>query len=104
MNRFTLLEAIFNLLGEDFVSSGQPYVQPVHASQVFPFPDLSRIRIQRASAAKPTERKEIVVNLLTATNSIDCKKDVPLEFGDVVEIPEREHVLAESPIDLTQRQ
>src|SRR5207249_2378743 len=50
---------------------------------------------------KPGEQKEITLNLLKATNSLDCAKDVRLEFGDVVEIPEREHTLAEQPIGLT---
>jgi len=39
--------------------------------------------------------------LLNGTNGIDCAKDVPLEFGDVVEIPERDHSLAESAVGLT---
>ena len=46
----------------------------------------------------------IEVNLLNATNGVDCAKDIPLEFGDVVEIPEREHTLAESPIYLPKDQ
>ncbi len=41
------------------------------------------------------------VDLLDATNGIDGSRDVPLEFGDVVEIPEREHALGDRPIGLT---
>jgi hypothetical protein len=44
--------------------------------------------------------KRIQVNLLNATNGVDCSRDMPLEFGDTVEIPEREHALAESPVYL----
>jgi len=39
--------------------------------------------------------KRIEVSLVDETNGIDCAKDVLLEFGDVVEIPERGHTLAE---------
>lgn len=39
--------------------------------------------------------KRIKVDLLDATNGVDCAKDLPLEFGDVVEFPEREHTLAQ---------
>ena len=44
------------------------------------------------------------MNLLGANNNIDCGKDVPLEFGDLIEIPEREHALAEPPVGLTDPQ
>jgi hypothetical protein len=36
--------------------------------------------------------------------SIDCAKDVPLEFGDIIEIPEREYRLGEKRIGLAQDQ
>jgi hypothetical protein len=40
--------------------------------------------------------KRMEINLLTPTNSLDFAKDVPLEFGDVVEFMERSHTLAET--------
>lgn len=58
------------------------------------FFDLSRVVIARPGT-NGAVAKRIEINLLTATNSIDFTKDVPLEFGDVVEIPERSHTLAE---------
>src|ERR1035437_2457514 len=58
------------------------------------FFDLSRVVIARPGI-NGAVAKRIEINLLTATNSIDFTKDVPLEFGDVVEIPERSHTLAE---------
>ena len=51
-----------------------------------------------------TNETRIQVNLLNATNGIDCSRDVPLEFGDVVEIPEREHALGDRSIGLTDSQ
>jgi ankyrin repeat protein len=88
VNRFTLLEVMRNYY-------------PEHVPSGLPFPDFSKIIIHRPIAGKPGEKKEITVNLLTVTNSFDCSKDTWLEFGDVVEIPEREHTLAEQPIGLT---
>ena len=37
--------------------------------------------------------------MLNASNRVDCANDVPLEFGDIVEIPERVHALNETPPD-----
>jgi hypothetical protein len=34
--------------------------------------------------------------LLNTSNVVDCARDVPLEFGDVIEIPERVHALNEA--------
>ena len=44
------------------------------------------------------------MNMLNSTNGIDCTKDMPLQFGDEVEIPEREHTLAEPIVGLTETQ
>jgi hypothetical protein len=44
------------------------------------------------------------VNVLDNTNGIDGSKDVPLEFGDMVEIPEREHSLGDPVVTLTENQ
>jgi hypothetical protein len=67
------------------------------------FPDLAHIVVVRPLADGATN-KRIVVNLLNATNGVDCSRDMPLEFGDVVEIPEREHTLAETGMFLTKDQ
>lgn len=83
VNRFTLLEVVRNFYWNFSDSRGMP------------FPDFSKIIIHRPAAGKPGNLQEIPVNLLTETNSFDCTKDTWLEFGDTVEIPEREHTLAE---------
>lgn len=80
-NRYTLLELIRRAY------SGPRYRPP--------FPDLSRVAIVRPNTAG-TESRRININLLNATNGVDCSKDVTLEFGDVIEIPEREHTLADT--------
>jgi hypothetical protein len=74
-NRFTLFESIVRLW--------------------MYFPDFAHITIVRPNATGKAY-KRIPVNLLNSTNDLECSRDVPLEFGDVVEIPEREHTLAEN--------
>jgi ankyrin repeat protein len=80
-NHFTLLELIFKC----YESS-----RPGNLG----FPDFSRIVIVRPDAAGIASQR-LKINLLNATNSVDCSKDAPLKFGDTVEIPEREHTLAD---------
>lgn len=83
-NHFTLLELLFCI----YPNGNSTWFQGSGA-----FPDLTRIVVVRPATNGVAKR--IAVNLLTGTNSVDCTRDVPLEFGDVVEIPEREHTLAE---------
>ncbi|HPY29494.1 MAG TPA: ankyrin repeat domain-containing protein [Verrucomicrobiota bacterium] len=97
-NHFTLFEALLAFYNKSEFPAG------IASPQTMPFPDLTQIRIQRFSPTQPVERKEIVVNLLNATNGIDCAQNLPLEFGDLIEIPEREHRLSEMPVGLTDQQ
>ena len=105
-NQFTLLETILN-----YYESSQSYSVPQGnntwatgtASSMMPFPDLARVVIVRPSHDSTNEVRQ-VVNLLNSTNGIDCAKDVPLEFGDVVEVPERDHSLGDRPVGLTGNQ
>jgi ankyrin repeat protein len=91
LNSFTLMEVIQNL-----------YLGP--ANNELSFPDFSRVKILRPLRGKLGERNSTVVNLLTGKDSFDCVKDVRLEFGDIVEIPEREHPLSDPRVGLTQPQ
>jgi ankyrin repeat protein len=90
-NRFTLLE-LLNRVYHNLNS----FVSVSSAA----FPDLAHITIVRPSTNAAVSRR-IAVDLLDATNQLDCSRDVPLEFGDVVEVPEREHSLAEGTWYLT---
>lgn len=102
-NQFTLLETILN-----YYESSQSYSVPqgnntwasYPANSMLPFPDLARVVIVRPSHGSTNELR-LPVNLLNSTNGIDCSKDVPLEFGDVVEVPERDHSLGDRPVGLT---
>jgi ankyrin repeat protein len=105
-NRFTLLETILN-----YYESQKMYSVPVGnntwngypANAMMPFPDLTRVIIVRHTHGTANETR-IKVNLLNDTNGIDCSKDVTLEFGDVVEMPEREHALGDASVGLTDSQ
>jgi len=111
-NQFTLLDAVLNAYyshprSSPLTLSGgtQPTpIRPISSwaspAVALPFPDLTRITIVRPSRDSTNETR-ITVNLLNGTNGIDGSKDVPLQFGDVVEIPEREHALSEPPVGLT---
>jgi len=94
-NHFTLLDVLLRA----YPNPGQG----IYDEALLNFPDLTHIVIVRPST-NDTELKRISVNLLNATNGVDCSRDLPLEFGDVVEIPEREHTLAEGRSYLTEAQ
>ncbi len=109
-NHFTLLDAICAAYPGDLPSATQgsqgTFSDRLRRSVVpdLPFPNLHRLVLLRpnATAGKPSERT--AVDLLSPTGAVDCSKDIPLQFGDVVEINEREHTLEEQPIGLTQEQ
>jgi ankyrin repeat protein len=101
LNRFTLLELIANFCSPD---RGPRPGFPGARSPILPFPDFSHVRIHRPEGGKTGKSREISVNLLSGTGSFDCGQDVPLEFGDIVEIPEREHPLSEDAKPLTNGQ
>lgn len=67
----------------------------------FAFPDLTRIRILRLADAAKNEKRVISVNLINAAGIVLCANDVLLEFGDIIEIPEREYRLDEGRSGLT---
>ena len=59
------------------------------------FPDFSRVRIRQPGADfKSWEEKTI--DLTAALKSTNCTADVPLVWGDVIDIPERDHPLDQS--------
>jgi ankyrin repeat protein len=80
-NHFTLLELIFDL--EEF-QDGPPFADLAHLAVLHPNP-------------QGGDPKRIAVSLVDSTNGIDFAKDIPLDFGDTVEIPELEHTLADVP-------
>jgi ankyrin repeat protein len=95
-NRFTLLETVMNFYGRSTVIMGNVSRAPV---DWMPFPDFARLIIRRPNRAAGGREQEFRVSLLNSNNVVDCANDVPLEFGDVIEIPERVHSLSDTPND-----
>ena len=78
---------LFDLLTLEYSS------QPFQNVTRFPFPDFSKIRISRV---QPDGQTNVLnVNLDHAFAARDCSGDVPLQWGDLVEIPESDHKLNE---------
>jgi hypothetical protein len=111
-NQVTLLETIFRYYyNVAFQYPSQPGfavsagsvvgVQQTENNWTFPFPDLGNIIVHRPGNTPAGKGREITVNFLNAPNGVDCAKDMPLEFGDVVEIPSREHALSDPEIKLS---
>ena len=63
------------------------------AWSALPFPDFGRISIRRPSQKIGGKETEIKVSLLNRSNVVDCAQDVPVQLGDVIEIPESVHAL-----------
>jgi cytohesin len=110
-NQFTLLELV--AAQYHFLAANPKDLGEYDDSQVFfgprnqslTFPDLTHVRIRRP-ADDHKSWKEQTVDLGSGLISGDCSNDVPLEWGDVVEIPEADHPLSEawpgfSTIELT---
>jgi ankyrin repeat protein len=82
-NRFTLFELIASF-----------YDSQVNANTTLVFPDLQRLRILRLGTNGANE--EFQLNVAALLREGDCSKDIWLQWGDVVSIPEQEHRLNES--------
>ncbi len=98
-NQFTLFDLLgvqYELLSASFGQAQRVQMSPYYQNKnSLPFPDFNRINIHRPSASG-TNWQELKFNLTQAFNTGECAADVPLQMGDVVEIPEADHVLNES--------
>lgn len=95
-NQFTLLETVMAFYARPSIYAGNNLA----SQNGLTFPDFGRIIIRRPSPKPGGKEQEIKVNLLNAKGDVDCANDVPVVFGDVIEIPERVHALNEPPPDL----
>jgi hypothetical protein len=102
-NQFTLLETILEFYGTSVKGPDGTSYMYNSLGEKAPFPDLTHITIVRPSHGSTNETR-IVVNLLNGTNGINCAKDMPLQFGDTLEIPEYTHALAAQAVGLTGNQ
>ena len=97
-NHFTLLEALaiqFDLVAPKDRPSSVRLDEQVNRTRTLAFPDLGRVRIRRlAPDGKSWQEQQVdTASLLRSTNSTD---DVALQWGDLVEIPESDHPIAEN--------
>src|SRR5262249_28766954 len=112
VNHFTLLEAIRNFYPlpkmqwktPNDVRFGSTPGQFEGNPTILPFPDFARITILRRTDPKGGKPKEIEVTVLNGSNEFYPVNDVTLQFGDIVEVREREHTLSEDPVGLSQEQ
>jgi ankyrin repeat protein len=88
-NHYTLLETLAEACKNH---GGYPPVD---------FPDFAHVVINRLKAGGAKE--EINVNLEEILASGDCSKDMPLEWGDVVQIPQLDHLLNEGTAPLSSK-
>ncbi len=100
-NRFTLLEAVAQLYGFINVQkAGESSPKTVSRDAVgwrnvgLGFPDFKAVVIHRPSADGKSW-KNIPVDVGAILGSGDCSRDVWLQWGDVVEIPEADHPVSE---------
>ncbi len=100
-NRFTLLELMasyYGLLAPQIQTRGpwqseRKLLTVIWASEL-PFPDLTNLTIHRPSSDGKSWTN-IAVNATEILSSGDCSKDIPLNWGDVVEVPEADHPIAD---------
>src|SRR5262245_25211092 len=101
-NQFTLLELLavkYRLLTPD-PAGGDPNrpsmeVGGIAAEHSMQFPDLTRVSVRHATADRKSWTEEIV-DLASALNAANCSKNIPLRWGDLVEIPQTDHLLSET--------
>lgn len=132
LNRFTVMDVVVSFYGlkqqEWFQqrvdspagfpvvpSPGRPYETWWHRADngspmkgYLAFPDLGALKIHRPTPGGTNQ--QISVDLLpsgtremrVASAGLDCRHDLELQFGDVLEIPERDHPLSDPPVGLTE--
>ena len=99
-NRFSLLEVVAQQL--DFLSgkqAGKWNVRQATSSglwqnQALRFPELKTVSIRRLTSSG-RERTNLVVDVSAILNSGNCSGDPWLQWGDVVEVPEADHLVNE---------
>jgi serine/threonine-protein phosphatase 6 regulatory ankyrin repeat subunit B len=98
-SQFTLLDLIavqYKLLaaGPDQGGGGSYGASRLWGDSRLSFPDLAHLHISRPAADLKSWQDQ-VLDLTAVVESGDCAKDVPLRWGDVVEVPEADHPLNE---------
>lgn len=87
-NQFTLLETIIELL----CPAPGVHVSDKNFCSSPPSIALSRSGADQNPAPSPNpagKEQEIKVTLLNASRGVNCARDAPMEFGDVIEVPDK---------------
>jgi ankyrin repeat protein len=90
-NQHTLVEALLPAYAND---------DPMATASSFAFPDLAKVRVGRRDP-KTRKVEEINIDLAAILSSGDPAGDIPLQWGDVIEIPETDHRAQERWTGLT---
>jgi hypothetical protein len=90
-NRYSLLDLVAAFYAPP--DQATPYTTPLQELPGLAFPDFGKIKIFRLQ--KDGRTNAIREDLNQQFDSGDCSKDVALEWGDVVEIPEADHNINE---------
>lgn len=93
-NHFTLFELIARTWGN--------YPDTQWPQDYLAFPDFSRATIHRVDA-KSGLGEDIKINLADALEKGECSEDLPLKWGDVLEVPERVHLISAPKEGLSDR-
>jgi ankyrin repeat protein len=95
-NRYTLLDLVTAFYAPPYQGNPQPRNNALQISQLpgLFFPDFKKIKISRLQKDGRTNVIKVDLNALFETG--DCSKDVSLEWGDEVEIPEADHNINET--------
>ncbi len=100
-NQFTLLELVAvqyqfltaNASGESqAMDRADTLAMNDHRPEAMSFPDLAHVHIRRPTA-DPKKWQEFTVDAKAILQSGNPTNDVPLQWGDVVEIPETDHAI-----------
>ena len=87
-NHFTLLDLVTQFYAPPYHGQSTGWVDLAQLPG-FLFPDFAQVTINRLQ--KDGRTNMIRVDLESVFQSGDCSKDIPLEWGDIVEIPEADH-------------
>ena len=92
-NQFTLFEALATIYRMTANPGNMGMPAASSSPQAWSFPDLTRVVIRRP-ARNGKSWKEIVIDVDAISRAGNCGGDVPLEWGDVLEIPEKDHLVS----------
>ena len=100
-NRFSLFEVLATVYRMTANVSERPSLASIAGKGIWSFPDLAQVKIRRATA-DGKNWNEILVDVEAISKAGDCGRDVPLEWGDMLEIPEKDHLVTDAPQELPQ--